>query len=541
MIEDALARLSLQSVLLTPEPQRLSLLKAQCTWPTTPVALHFHRTVPAEHAAGLIAPFAAYAGFGVTTTFGPYDDALSFAEEPPEGAVEAFWLDFERYDGITAGEAARFVAGRVAARRTATAAPILVFDDPRGGELNERLREVLDPLPGTHLCPLTAAVAGAGAGERTSALSGSTLGGPAFVAVAQALGLQWLPAALGVRVRGVVVDLDHTLYDGVVSEDGVDGVRIDPDHQALHAALRELRARGIFLGLLSRNEPEDVEELLERRPELGLSRDDVDALSISTGDKADGLADIAAQLRVAPETLLVVDDNLGELAHLLARYPTLRVLHASTPRATAGALARAPGLFRFRESEADVLRLDDLRANEARAALQAEDPASYLASLRIELTYSLDDRAQLARLAELSAKTNQFCTALARLDEQQLQQRLEAEGSHLVGIRLRDRLTDSGLIGAVAATSADGGLLIEDVCVSCRALGRGLEDVLMDEALRELCRLAGTDSAHVAFREGPRNGPARDWLERAGRRNGSGYLVTPRGLAGAAPVEVRWR
>jgi FkbH-like protein len=532
-IDDALARLSVQSVLLVPHPQRLALLQAEWSWPTEPIDVHFHRTVPAEHAAMLLAPFAAYAGFGVTSTFGPYDDALSFATEPPAGAVEVFWLDYGRYAGMTAADVAGFVAARVAVRRAATERPILVLEAP-DAELAECLREALDPLPDTHLCPVTADAAGA----RTAALSGSTLSGAAFVAVAQALGLQWLPAALGVRLRGVVVDLDNTLYDGVVSEDGVAGIRIDDDHRALHAALRDLRARGFFLGLLSRNEPEDVDALLDGSAGLGLSRDDVDALSVSTGAKSEGLAEIAAQLRVAPQHLLVVDDNAGELAQLLSRFPALHTLHASTPRATADALALAPGLFRFRESEADLLRLDDLRANEARSALAAEagSAESYLASLQVELAYSLDDPAQLPRLAELSAKTNQFCTALARLDERELRARMGAPGSHVVGVRLRDRLSDSGLIGVLVATETTDGLLLEDVCISCRALGRGLEGLLIDEALRELCECAGATSALVAFRPGPRNAPAREWLERAGR----GDVVEPVGLAAGAPVTIEW-
>jgi FkbH-like protein len=116
------------------------------------------------------------------------------------------------------------------------------------------------------------------------------------------------------------------------------------------------------------------------------------------------------------------------------------------------------------------------------------------------------------RLAELSQKTNQFNTGLQRFSEVEVARRLEASGHFTISIGMRDRFCDSGIIGAIFARADGNQLMIDEISVSCRALGRSIESPMIALALAPIIERHGLRDVVFAFREGPRNLPARMWL-----------------------------
>ena len=550
--EDALNRAAIQGTIFADRPRRLALAKIEPTWPRRLVSLLVHRAVPAEYALRTLAPFAAYAGLEVRDTLGDYDDTLSFGEAGSDAFdVELVWQDFGRYTTLGAAELAQFVSDRLAARRRSTTAPLLVMDDwgahPDSAALNIALRERLDPMAGVFVCPLSELAQGLGGGfldTRDAGLSGTAISVDGYIAVARELGLQWLPAALGQDLKGVAVDLDHTLYAGVLGEDGPDGVVLTAEHADLQRAVLALKGRGFFVAIISRNEAEDVRELFAKRSDFPLQAADVDAWGVSWGAKADAIATAAAQLRISPDAMLFIDDNAGELAATVAAIPGLNVIHAGDPAGTTRALTRYPGLFRFRLDATDALRSADLAANTERTALaaSAQSDEEYLAALAVQLQFRVDHGPDLARLAQISNKTNQFNTALARFTETDVAQRIEGDDHRVFAVSLSDRLTDSGTIAFVSASRTPGRpVLIEEVCVSCRALGRGLEKIILDVVMDDAARWAGTDTIELAWTDGPRNGPAREWAESVGdQADGGRFRIPPRPTHDEAPVKMTW-
>jgi FkbH-like protein len=348
----------------------------------------------------------------------------------------------------------------------------------------------------------------------------------------------------------VAVDLDNTLYHGVMGEDGISGVTLTAHHASLQRTLLRLRESGVFLAIVSRNDEADVRSLFISRGDFPLSLDHFSARAVSWQSKVDGIRAVAKQLRIAPAAMLFVDDNPGELAAVAGVMPELRCLHAGNPEEMAYALTVFPGLHGYKVDENDALRVADLAAVSIREELaqRADDPNEYLRSLAVHLDFLLDDARAVPRLHELSIKTNQFNSGLLRLSENEVARRLADPTYGTVAVSLRDRLSDSGMIAALFARHTDDRIVVEELSISCRALGRSLEDIIVMEALLGLT--AGRHVQEVVFnlKHGPRNQPSRDWLARfaaSGTASETGYLMpwdaqeAARRLR-ALPVTIKW-
>jgi FkbH-like protein len=222
-------------------------------------------------------------------------------------------------------------------------------------------------------------------------------------------------------------------------------------------------------------------------------------------------------LRIGVDAVVFVDDNPGELATVATRWTGLHTVHAKEDaEGTCRALDWYPGLWAWSVGEADALRLADLGAVtlRAQALMASADRQAYLESLQVRLDLALNPQARLARLVELSQKTNQFNLNLRRVSEVEMARRLGDRGHRVVSIRLRDRLADSGIIGLICGRREGGALVIDELCISCRALGRDLEDLMVGEAVRWMLEELPAERVEFKHQTGPRNEPARSWLAR---------------------------
>ncbi|WP_456970627.1 HAD-IIIC family phosphatase [Geodermatophilus sp. SYSU D00815] len=557
VLEQSLQRLDWQPVVLAESPRRLDLLPLTPSWPTRELRVRVHRNTAFEYVASLLPPFLAYAGLRATFEHSDYDDSLSGAAlDGPAADVELVWLDFDRYRETDPAALADWLVERLRALRARTLAPLLVADRPGSDEaaaaFNRRLEQRRHEVPGLAVADLSAVarrVGDAFVDPRTRAVAGTGMSARAAVLVAQRMGLRWLPALVAPRIKALAVDLDMTLYEGVLGEDGPDGVVLTPGHRDLQRSLRDLREEGVLLALVSRNEPRDVEALFATRTDFPLRLEDFSARAIGWGAKSEGVAAAATELRISTEAVVFVDDNAGELAEVSAGTRIGGLVHAADPERTATALSLFPGLHGHPRTEEDALRAADLAAAAERVQLADGDPAAYLRSLRVRLDLSLDRADHLPRMAALAAKTNQFNAALRRTGEAELASWLEGGDVHVVTAALGDRLSDSGVVALVAGRrGADGGVLVEELCVSCRALGRGIEDVLLAAAVGRLMEEFDAVTAAAAYRPGPRNEPARAWLA---AHSGApvatpGEVLLPwdptacRKMVDDAPVTVSW-
>jgi FkbH-like protein len=486
----------------------------------SPIKLQVHRNYAFELVGSVLAPFLWISGLKSNIAYGDYDDSLSFAQIDP-AAIQIISLEFERY-GETAGSASfhDWFAGRLKALRGMTERPIVVANWPseeRQAEgFNLELEKIASELPSAFVWD-TAAIFrnmdGEFFDERAAGVKGTRLSNSACIEMARSLGLVRLPSVLLPRIKAIALDLDNTLYDGVLGEDGVEGVRLSAEHQAIYKELLRLREEGVFLAILSKNDERDFIELCEKRRDFSLKPAHFSASSIGWHPKPEGVMRIAEQLRIGVDSILVVDDNMGEIAQLRAAHANTPLLHSQSPAQTLFWLRHYPALNGYRANSTTALRVNDLEAARQRDLLRAStSSADYVREMKVELTYSLNLASLRGRLAELSQKTNQFNTGLQRFSEVEVARKLEAPGHFMISIGMRDRFCDSGIIGAIFARAEGNQLMIDEISISCRALGRSIESPMIALALAPIIERYGLRDVAFSFREGPRNLPARMWL-----------------------------
>jgi FkbH-like protein len=519
-VEKTLTCAEWQPELYAARPSRLRLMKFKPTWELKSLRIRVHRNHAFEHIANIMDPWLATWNRRATWTYSDYDDSFSFDFETTDSVdAEIVWLDASGH--LSRFGDTEFVAWleiRLSTLRARSNAPIIVALIGGESSLIPTMFALVKRIAGVRFGDLSLIAAALGdrfIDERAAKLSGTTLSDTACVLAAREFACRWLPAMLMPRLKALAIDLDNTLFQGVVGEDGSD-VTLTESHARLQQYLVDLRKDGLFLALVSRNEEEDVRKLFATRQDFPLKWEDFSATAISWGSKADALHQVASALRIGADSIACVDDNPGELAAVVAEFPTVTTIHAADDAAlTQRAIEFTPGLFAWERTAADVVRINDLRADIERGRLISEsmDPLAYLRSLSVRLLIEVSPRHQQQRLYELSQKTNQFNLNLSRVSEIDLAAEFDFAEQRVISFSLSDRLSDSGVIGMLCARRTNNTLIVHELAISCRALGRRLESLMIGEAIRAV--LADLPAAQIefAYRTGPRNAPARDWLK----------------------------
>lgn len=511
-----LERCAMAAVLYKENPTRRELAALKASWACREIRICAHRNHSFEHVASAAGAWAAFGGLKLSWSDAPYDDSLSIQLSDQKADLDMIWYDAESIQSSPGLDIPAWFRSRAQALRSMSSAPILLVVVGLDEEAEQGLRNAISDLPGVRLAPVSQVLSGLPDpfDRRLQKLSGSRLSQNANLTMAKHMACHWLPALLAPRIKAVMVDLDQTLYEGVVGEDGV-AVRLTPAHASLQSALLKLKESGVFVGVVSRNSLEDVEALFSKRQDFPLKLADFSAIEIGWGNKAESILRACQKLKISPDAVLFIDDNPGELIEVAERLPDTRLLHASQDtELTVRALEFYPGLWSWGVSSADVLRIADLEADAARRSIQivAQNKAAYLRELSPQLEVWLRPASLSGRLHELSQKTNQFNLNLGRLDEVKVHDYLSQPGQFAVAVGLRDRLTDSGVVAAMFGRIVDDEAFVEEWVISCRALGRELEDAMAASALAAVTKQAKVAWFH--YRTGPRNAPGREWLSR---------------------------
>lgn len=337
----------------------------------------------------------------------------------------------------------------------------------------------------------------------------------AMVALATTIA-RWYAALVRSPIKVVAVDGDYTLWSGVVAEDGVDGVRIDIPHAQLQRALVEQSDAGRLVCLLSKNEEVDVRGVFERHAEMPLRWSHLVAHRVDWNPKPDNLMAICAGLQLGPDSVVFLDDNPMECAEMRARCPAVTTVRVPTDPVQLAAFADHLWLFdRANVTDEDRSRTQMYRENSSRAELRRniDSLQCFLDSLELVVEIAPPSPADVARLAQLTQRTNQFNASLIHCDQQELRQGAGKGAVFHRLVRVRDRFGDYGIVGQVRARPEGTHLAVDLFMLSCRALGRGIE-CQMIAAAGDYALAVGLEEVAVLFRRGARNAPAKRFLER---------------------------
>jgi FkbH-like protein len=315
--------------------------------------------------------------------------------------------------------------------------------------------------------------------------------------------------------KGLISDLDDTLWNGLLGEVGAAGIKWDLAGGAhLHALYQQLLASlaesGTLVGVASKNDPALVEEAFGRR-DLLVSREAIHPVQASWGPKSEAVRQILRAWNIGADSVVFVDDAPMELGEVAAAHPGIEcvLFPKDDPEAAWAVLERLRDLFgKPRISSEDGLRASSLR--QAAAAPEAGSPGfeEFLAGAQAEVTFDLRLDVTEPRALELVNKTNQFNLNGRRYSDVQWQRLLGSPGAFLLHVAYTDRFGPLGTI-AVAAGRAEGETLSVDAWVmSCRAFSRRIEH----QTLRVLFERFGAASIALDYAKTDRNGPLQEFL-----------------------------
>ena len=519
--EFSMRRFEAQSALFAVLPKRLGLVQAGLRAPAnaaTVSIVNVWRNHNFETLEPLISQYCAYRSWNVAFKISSYDESLSFTNLTP-AAAHLLWIDSQRSMAqLPFPEWLSWFESRIKDLRKLSVEPIIVATWLDAPDKQRELRALIDTYPSVYFADIAKACAEENVDlldSRSAAFAGTPISSSAQTILARKLACHWLPGILLPPIKAIAVDLDNTLHSGVLGEDGALGVHLSDGHICLQNHLKVLKHKGIFIGLVSRNERRDVEELFSQREDFPLRLDDFSAVEVSWEDKAKSLQRIADELHISTDSILFVDDNPGELMNVVQKIPVIQSAYAHPDaHLTTNLLNFYPGLWRWSVRAEDRKRVEDMKAAAVRKSLlnEVEDRSQYFSSLKINLRYFLNPMDQMGRLADLSQKTNQFNLAIQRLNEAQVENLMSSQESCIVSVELSDRLSESGIIALVAAKLINETLIIEELCISCRAIGRGLEDSLALGAIQQMPIFLRARQLGFKVVDGPRNQPALAWL-----------------------------
>jgi FkbH-like protein len=336
-----------------------------------------------------------------------------------------------------------------------------------------------------------------------------------------------LAAMRGLSAKCLVLDLDNTLWGGVIGDDGMDGIVLGQGSGAGEAFIafqsyaKQLSQRGVILAVCSKNTHEIAEAVFLEHPDMVLRRGDIAAFVANWNDKPSNLREIARTLNIGIDSLVFFDDNPAEREIVRQTLPEVAVPEAPEDAAHYIACLAEAGYFEaIAFTEDDRARAEQYRANSERGQAMAggTDIGAFLASLDMKMVAAPFTAVDLPRITQLTNKSNQFNLTTRRYTQDQMAAFAASKTAVTLSFRLVDKFGDNGLIGVLIALpdAADpAALRIDTWLMSCRVLGRQVEA----ETINQLCRIAqdrGFTNIIGDYFPTPKNALVRDIYARMG-------------------------
>lgn len=459
---------------------------------------------------------------------------LRWEDLEPRLSLPVTGLAADERDAVVEGAAAR-VRGLLEGLRAVSSATLVVTLLPRlwgpelgifdamdahsEAELRWRIKQAIargaETIPSAHFSDLDEVAAELGRLRMFDQRMWETARFPYSAAGAQAVIRHLMAYAVVQRqpkAKCVVLDADNTLWGGVVGEDGPTGIALGPDYPGsvyvtFQRRLLELQQRGLLLALCSKNNPQDVAEVLRHHPHQLLREEHFAATRVNWEPKPENLRALAQELNLGLESFVFVDDSAYECLAVRQQLPQVTMVQAPSdpldlPYCLDG-VARLQITSRTSEDQARTRMYAQERQRQQTAeAFRSHE--EYLASLEMVMRVGVDDERHVARIAQLTQKTNQFNLTTHRYSEAQVLAFMRDPDWLVAHFSLSDVFGDSGLVG-VAIVRGVAGMTgktaeVDTLLMSCRVIGRRAEQTFVREVLQ---RLAGAGVERVVARYAP--------------------------------------
>jgi FkbH-like protein len=321
-----------------------------------------------------------------------------------------------------------------------------------------------------------------------------------------------------------IVDLDNTLWGGILGEDGADALQMADSGSGLayrrfQRALLELRRSGILLAICSKNNPEEVIEVLKSHPDCLLRPTHFAHIETGWGLKSEAIVRTAEKLRLGLDSFVFIDDSPVEREEVARALPAVEVLDfPKEPTGLINMLGEYPGFDTLRQTDEDRKRADAYLQEAQRIEIKANSssPEEFYRSLELRLGIFSARIEQAGRLHQLLMKTNQFNLTTRRMSLEAFRALLNNQAYMVIGLRVADRFGDSGITGlATIDRSRPDAWTVQDFLLSCRVLGRTVENAFIAWLITYAAK-AGVNSLAIQYVATGRNQVAYGFLKESG-------------------------
>ena len=301
------------------------------------------------------------------------------------------------------------------------------------------------------------------------------------------------------KAKVIVVDADNTLWGGVIGEDGMDGIALGPEHPGrafvdFQKRLLSLQQRGFILALCSKNNPDDLNEVLLNHPHQLLKNEHFAAQRVNWLPKPDNLQSIAEELNLGLDSFVFVDDSDYECSAVRHSLPEVDVVQVPARPTEVPVCLDALARLEIVSLTAEDLEKTAMYAQERMRRTQREQLSNtggsiddYLRSLNMTMSVRLDDASSVTRLAQLTQKTNQFNLTTRRYTEKELAGMITSKRFFVYHFSLADNFGNSGIVGlAIVEQSAANTARLDTFLMSCRVIGRMAEQAFLSRIMSNL-------------------------------------------------------
>jgi FkbH-like protein len=330
-------------------------------------------------------------------------------------------------------------------------------------------------------------------------------------------------AAMGKATKCIVLDLDNTLWGGVLGEEGPRGIALGPQWPGsefvdFQRELLDLERQGILLALCSKNNEAEVMEVLRTHPHMLIRESHLAAARINWEDKATNIRSLAQELNIGLDHMLLIDDSPHERAWVRDQIPELRVPDLPPDSSQyANWVGSLPSLIVLRQTAEDQQRTRQYQESRSREAYRGSVSSleDFLRGLGLRVDIGLVGEDTMGRVVQLLAKTNQFNLTTRRHDETTIRRRVGAGAWRVYTMRVADRFGDFGLTGIAIVATGSGVWHVDSFLMSCRVIGKSVETALLARIAAD-ARAAGAAVLSAEFLDSGRNQVASTFLARHG-------------------------
>lgn len=331
-------------------------------------------------------------------------------------------------------------------------------------------------------------------------------------------------ALRGKSKKCLILDLDNTVWGGVIGDDGLEGILLEPgsprgeSHLSLQQYALELKNQGVILAVCSKNDIKNALQPFQEHPDMLLKESDIAIFVANWQDKASNIRGIAKTLNIGIDSLVFVDDNPAEREVVRQLVPEVSVPELPNDAALYVKTLNAAGYFEMINFTAeDSQRAEQYAQNTKRAALlsSTENMDDYLASLDMEASFTAFDDLGKKRITQLINKTNQFNLTTQRYTEDEISVLQHENDVLTLQVRLKDRFGDNGMISIVICKLHNGAWLVDTWLMSCRVIKRKLEEAVCDQ-LVSLAKLKGINEIIGVFKATEKNSLVANHYEELG-------------------------